>query len=258
MRLKEKLIGEKFNKLTVIEDSGERYNGNIIWKCLCDCGNLHLVKSSNLKNGRTKSCGCGRKEFYKNNRKSNKIELEGKKFGRLTVICDSGIRKNRMVVWECLCDCGNKHYITTTALTVSGTKSCGCLQREIAGKQSNLEIGEASKRKEYYAYKQSAKRRKIDFKLSFEDFVKICEQDCFYCGSEPIQIRKYTYTEKYKNSKFAIDWIHNGLDRFKNECGYENENVVPCCKICNYMKQTMSYDEFKKHIIKIYHKNFLK
>ena len=30
---------------------------------------------------------------------------------------------------------------------------------------------------------------------------------------------------------------------------YEFENCVPCCKYCNFAKNDMSYDEFKKWII---------
>ena len=35
------LIGQRFGKLVVIEDSGKRYNKNVIWLCKCDCGNLY-------------------------------------------------------------------------------------------------------------------------------------------------------------------------------------------------------------------------
>ncbi|HEC67150.1 MAG TPA: hypothetical protein ENI23_17875 [bacterium] len=42
-----------------------------------------------------------------------------------------------------------------------------------------------------------------------------------------------------------------GLDRVDNKKGYELENCVPCCKICNSMKMTMDKDEFLKHIKRI-------
>lgn len=35
----------------------------LYWECLCDCGNLHVVESHALRDGRTKSCGCFRREF---------------------------------------------------------------------------------------------------------------------------------------------------------------------------------------------------
>jgi hypothetical protein len=35
--------------------------GNVVWRCRCDCGEPHLVSSSNLRTGMVKSCGCGRR-----------------------------------------------------------------------------------------------------------------------------------------------------------------------------------------------------
>jgi hypothetical protein len=43
----------KFNYLTII---GEPKNGKVL--CRCDCGNEKYIRTSNVKNGRTKSCGC--------------------------------------------------------------------------------------------------------------------------------------------------------------------------------------------------------
>lgn len=60
MSKKLNLIGQKFGKLTVLEECNDRSKyGAIVYKCLCDCGNVSYVTSCNLraKNG-TKSCGC--------------------------------------------------------------------------------------------------------------------------------------------------------------------------------------------------------
>lgn len=58
-------FGKKFGRLTVLEDSGKRnHKGEIIWKCICSCGSITNVKSSHLKSGHTKSCGCFRKENF--------------------------------------------------------------------------------------------------------------------------------------------------------------------------------------------------
>lgn len=52
------LIGQRFNHLVVIErDFNSPYKGTY-WKCLCDCGNITSVKSTNLRNDLVKSCGC--------------------------------------------------------------------------------------------------------------------------------------------------------------------------------------------------------
>lgn len=60
------LANLKHGKLTLLEDSGKRTpHGSVVWKCLCDCGNICEVSSSNLKS--TKSCGCHRKTYNRKN-----------------------------------------------------------------------------------------------------------------------------------------------------------------------------------------------
>lgn len=56
---KDSIIGQKFYFLTVLDRTNKNAsNGEIIWKCQCDCGNIHYASTSNLKNGSVKSCGC--------------------------------------------------------------------------------------------------------------------------------------------------------------------------------------------------------
>ena len=53
------LIGQKFNKLTVLEKTNSRgRDGCIIWKCQCECGNITYTNTNSLKRGDTQSCGC--------------------------------------------------------------------------------------------------------------------------------------------------------------------------------------------------------
>jgi hypothetical protein len=59
------LIGLKFNRLTVMSYHGKDKNGNILWECLCDCGNKNIVMGGDLKRNTTKSCGCFNKEIIR-------------------------------------------------------------------------------------------------------------------------------------------------------------------------------------------------
>lgn len=52
------LTGQKFGKLLVLERCGSDKNGNAMWKCRCDCGNITVKAGMYLRNGDTKSCGC--------------------------------------------------------------------------------------------------------------------------------------------------------------------------------------------------------
>ena len=56
------LKGLKVGRLLVLEETDKRIFRKVVWKCLCDCGNIVEVRSSNLSTGGTKSCGCLNRE----------------------------------------------------------------------------------------------------------------------------------------------------------------------------------------------------
>jgi ribosomal protein L34E len=74
-------------------------------------------------------------------------------------------------------------------------------------------------------YVKGAKKRSIHFTLTKAQFESLILQPCFYCGYQ-------------KESEV------NGLDRLDNQLGYIEENVKPCCQICNDMKGTQHPLEF--------------
>lgn len=85
------LTGKKFGRLTVLKRSPENINRKPAWVCQCECGNIKIVRGSDLKEGKTKSCGCLQKEVSKN-RSDSKAFREGMVFGYLTVIKDLGLK----------------------------------------------------------------------------------------------------------------------------------------------------------------------
>ena len=54
--------------------------------------------------------------------------LEGKKFGLLTVISRHGRSARGVVTWKCRCDCGGEAVVNGCYLKSGDTKSCGCLR----------------------------------------------------------------------------------------------------------------------------------
>lgn len=53
------LTGQRFGRLMAICESEKRTVGQrVTWNCICDCGNFKEVKTHELRNGNTKSCGC--------------------------------------------------------------------------------------------------------------------------------------------------------------------------------------------------------
>lgn len=57
------LSSQRFGRLVALEMTGEQTNqGNMLWRCRCDCGNENvIVSSSNLLSGNTGSCGCSKR-----------------------------------------------------------------------------------------------------------------------------------------------------------------------------------------------------
>lgn len=65
----------RFGKLLAISPTDGRDNsGSVIWKCLCDCGNVAFISSGSLCYGKTKSCGCVRVNSLNFHGGSNKPE----------------------------------------------------------------------------------------------------------------------------------------------------------------------------------------
>lgn len=62
-------------------------------------------------------------------------DLRGRKFGRLTVIERSERKDPNATWWVCKCDCGNTKEVRAGVLKKGETRSCGCLNRELAGRR---------------------------------------------------------------------------------------------------------------------------
>lgn len=56
------LTSKKVGRLKVLYRLHNYRKKGVYWLCVCDCGNLKIVSSNNLRNGHTKSCGCLQKE----------------------------------------------------------------------------------------------------------------------------------------------------------------------------------------------------
>jgi hypothetical protein len=70
-----------------------------------------------------------------------RLELNGKRFGRLVVLGTPELRryshKNWVYVWGCLCDCGAMVRVFASNLTTGHTVSCGCLEKDLPNKLTN-------------------------------------------------------------------------------------------------------------------------
>lgn len=225
------LIGQKFSKLTVIEEGISRH-GHTTWKCQCDCGNIKIVVGSHLKAGYIKSCGDSKC-------RPNFQDLTGQKFGRLTAIEFSHIEKGHASIWKYQCDCGKFVLYRSDQVKSGHTKTCGIGTCRANG----LEFGLSAKRTVYTGYKRGASKRGLSFDLDFDRFIEITQRNCHYCGELPSNRMHPTIN--------TGDFVYNGIDRVDNTKGYFLENCVACCRKCNYAKRDMGEDEWNEWLDKI-------
>lgn len=54
----------------------------------------------------------------------------GYRFGKLTVVSDTGNRKDRHIIWNCVCDCGGSIELCARTIRRGTVTDCGCGTRE--------------------------------------------------------------------------------------------------------------------------------
>ena len=142
----------------------------------------------------------------------------GERYGKLIAI--SPIRKNNRIHWNCICDCGVKTIVNSSALGCGNTKTCGICN-----------------------IKSRAKKNGKNFKIHGDSHTPLHN-----CWSS--MIRKTSYQESYKNIIVCNDWkqyinfkewaLKNGfkkgltIERINNDNGYNPNN----CKFATRAEQS--------------------
>ena len=131
------LTNQKFGDWLVLREATKKEKENrpgAYWVCQCKCGKIKIMNGQLLRNGSSKSCGCGAIERIKQKNYSRAEDLTGQVFGKLTVIervFDSNY-KGHQTLWKCKCECGNETIVGKDSLKKGQTKSCGCFRKEKA------------------------------------------------------------------------------------------------------------------------------
>lgn len=71
---------------------------------------------------------------------SKTVDLSGQIFGRLTVLHKLNRRSGNNTMWKCHCLCGKEVEVSAGNLKSGNTKSCGCLQKEIASNNRRINL----------------------------------------------------------------------------------------------------------------------
>ncbi len=160
-------------------------------------------------------------------------QLKGRRFGMLTVVDLAFTNKNGSY-WNCLCDCGKTKVVMRRNLIGKTKASCGC-----KGKSKDFTTVINSI---YNDYKHRAKKKNLEFTINRSIFETLIKSPCYYCGELDSNLKK-DHGKEFK---------YNGLDRVDNKKGYNLDNVVTCCKICNIAKSTLNTKDFTDWIKKVY------
>ena len=75
------MTGKKVGRLTVLERAGSYVTPEMgkyvaTWKCKCECGNICIVRGDSLRREAVRSCGCLRKETFRENKKKRKYNYK--------------------------------------------------------------------------------------------------------------------------------------------------------------------------------------
>lgn len=142
--------GQKFGRLTLVSSYVNNKNRSS-WRCVCECGKKVFVKDGSINNGHVRSCGCLRREC---NRRYKPFEPK-QTVARLTLLFK--FRKNGILFWRSLCECGTRTTASDGNIRSGNVKSCGCLLRETAAARHTTH-GESKKTPEWLAWKNMIDR----------------------------------------------------------------------------------------------------
>lgn len=147
-----------------------------------------------------------------------------------------------MTCWFVRCNCGAVKEVTYSNLKTGRVGSCGSYSCPHSGRRLKAEehCDTAALRQIWNMCRHRALRKHIPFSLTVEECGRLVFLPCNYCGSEPSNVAR-------KDSAVGSR-AYSGIDRLDSSMGYELQNLVPCCWICNCMKGTMSVNSFKAHI----------
>ncbi len=188
------LTGKRYGMLIVMKKA-DNIGEKTAWQCNCDCGTKdHITKGNNLEMGHAQSCGC--QVNY------NKYAIESNsKFGRLTILSKFDTEDGHWF-YLCKCDCGQEVAINGSHLKFGKSKSCGCLQKELASKRMSLLKGELS-----YSWKGGGKtdRETTEYREWRKAVLQRDNGICQVCGSvDEIETHHLNAFAKFPEQRYLV------------------------------------------------------
>lgn len=98
------------------------------------CGNIFVTSPIKIWTGHTQSCGCYQKIRAA---EGQRIDIAGRKFGKLTAIYRLDEMWKGCYLWYCICDCGKTKNVSSNYLMAKRVLSCGNCKNFRNGKQTS-------------------------------------------------------------------------------------------------------------------------
>ena len=201
------LSNQRFGRLLVFERAGSDNNKKALWKCKCDCGNETIVRSSDLISNKIKSCGCLKTELLQSH-------LEGKKFGKLTVLFATEERIHNNIAWQCQCECGKQVLVSTNYLTTGNKQSCGCLVSKGENQIEDFLLKHDFYFQKQYTFKELVGKNNVPLRFDF----------CIFKDNTKILIEYQGYQHYYNIYHLnEEDWNYSlERDKMKKDFCFKN------------------------------------
>jgi hypothetical protein len=165
------------------------------------------------------------------------VDLEGKQFGRWTVIGYAGKSAANMSLWACRCKCGNESPVLAKHLLSGMSQSCGCLRDELLSARQKAKSEERARTRDPFAKPDSPLFVDLTGHTYGEWFVvqfaeKTSSGSCSWlcrcsCGTErPVKgsnlrsgtsrscrspAHEYRGNKTHGDSKERLYWIYRGI-----------------------------------------------
>lgn len=185
---------------------------------------------------------------------SNRIDITGKKFGRLLVIEYSHSKKytqkNKTLTvpfWKCICDCGNTKTVRGQLLRKGITISCGCYNIDRIKKHG------MSRTRFYKIYQDMMQRcnnkKHKSYKYYGERGIKVCERWNDFNNFYNDMFTSY-------NEKLTIDRINNNKEYSKDNCRWANSKQQQSNKRNIHIVTYKNITDSIKNVCKIFGFNY--
>lgn len=141
---------------------------------------------------------------------SERINMVGRRFGRLTVIGFGGLDNWGAALWRCRCDCGTECTVRGGRLRSGASQSCGCLRKE------RMTTHGGSNTRLYNIWDAMRARCNNPNSRCYEDYggrgITVCDEwQCDFTA-----FRDWAISHGYQDNL--------SIDRISNDKGYTPEN----------------------------------